>query len=181
MSPRREKVRRKSFAGYTRLIDPLSPRLVALLRWLDDNGGHVQIRRIEMEQEVGMEGQALTRWIRWAELYGAIHVDRERRDFGKGAKPFTYHLLIPADEWVANARDIAKVVKAQLKGEIPRPKGKLPARGVSAIDPKELARIQEQARLEVLDAISAAEPLPPLVVDPLAYDDVEAWGSAFTA
>lgn len=162
-----------------RFIDPLSPRILVMLRWLEAQGGQAQVRRSIIAKEVGMQEMAVTKWMRWCELYGAVHVDREKADFGDGSKPYTYRLLIPVADYERDAAEIAKLVKESLRD--PKPKGRIGPKGVSAIDPKELAAIREQARLDVLEAIAAAEPLPPLVVDPLAYADVEAWGSAFNA
>lgn len=161
-----------------RFLDPHHPRLLAVLRWLEGRGGTAQVRFDVVAEECGVHRRSLSRMLRWLELYGAIHVDRNTgADFGTGRNPSRYTQLMSVADYERDAKDIVEAIRASLRSRT-APKGGFP-RGTPAIDPEEMARITEQARQEVLASIETLGKLPPLDAEPLSTDEAVAWATAF--
>lgn len=164
-----------------RLINPLHPPLVAFLRYLEGHPGGTAMKSLDtIAQEMGTYPRGLSRWLKWLELYGAVHIDRHTgSSFGVGCNPYRYHLLMPVAEYEKNALAIREVVRAQLRP--PKKSKAKPFPKLPLIEPDEMALIREQARAEVEASIRAFRPLPELREDPLDHIEAEAWRMAFNA
>ena len=160
-----------------RLQDPKGEKIVALLRWLESKGGSAQEPILSIAEQTGIDRLAIMRAMRWLEVYGAVHVNRNTGAvFGEGRRPNAYEQLMSVEVYLRDADAIRDAIRAKLKA--PRP---VYPRRRSVIDPAELKLIEQQAKAEVAASLASAGPLPPLASDPLGYEDVEAWNLAFNA
>lgn len=164
------------------LVDPRSERMLILLRWLEAKGGKAQVPSGVIAQETGMPKPAVLQWFRWLELYGAVHIERRvQRTFGAGNQPYLISTLMSVADYERDCMELREVVRARLRPpKFPR-KGRVFPRNVAALDPDEMELIKAQAVAEVRAAIAQYAPLPPLAPEPMPYDEVEAWGTAFNA
>lgn len=159
------------------LLNPLHPRMLLLVRYFDSVGGEEQIDLTSLSEKLGIPRQAILRFTRWLELYGAIHVNRTSLGFGEGRAVNTYRLLMPAADYERDAMHIREVVRKALKPKVDRKGGRVRfPRHIPVVSVSDMDAIRAQAREEVALALKG-DPLPRLEQEPLGYEDVEAWGA----
>lgn len=163
-----------------RLINPLNPRLLMVLRFLEERGGTVQMSLEKMSEATGTYSAGLSRWIGWLEVYGAIHIDRATGSMvGVGSNPHRYHQLMSVADYERDAVEIRDAIRAKLRP--PKKPKRQPLPRLPLIEPDEMELIRQQARAEVEASIRAFRPLPELREDPLDHIEAEAWRLAFNA
>lgn len=93
-----------------------SPRLLTLIRFLDERGAFLQevpVDRGEMATELDIPLRSLARHVEWARRFGAVRVRSH------GNKPSEYRLVVTYDEWMRLGEGMVAAYSAKRTNRMP--------------------------------------------------------------
>ena len=101
------------------LVPADSDRLLHIIRFFELAGTPLQIKTADLADSLGMPTQAVSRWVGWAERYGALEVTRTAAGFATGRTPNTYRLLMSEAQWLEQGPAIVAALRTRPPVEKP--------------------------------------------------------------
>lgn len=150
------------------LVPADSDRLLHVIRFFELTGTPLQIKTADLAAALEMPTQAVSRWVAWAERYGALEVTRTAAGFATGRTPNTYRLLMTEAQWREQGPDIVAALRT--RPTVEKPIKSLPS---SEGGRDELAGAVKSEASELVKAALAEQGPVPEVEQPGVMSDAE--------